>query len=175
MTLETKRLILRPFKKTDFEAFAEINANPQVMRYFPKPYTPEQTAKMMEIWAQKQSRYGYAFSAAEEKETGVLLGMVGLSRLEEGIPLAPCTEIGWRLAPTAWGKGYASEAAAAWLNHGLETLGLSEILSFAPKLNIPSQKVMGRIGMNRAAHLDFDHPAIPNDSPLRPMAVYSTR
>ena len=53
----------------------------------------------------------------------------GLSRLESGVPIAPCSEIGWRLTPSAWHKGYAAEAARAWLRYRFDTLGLTEILS----------------------------------------------
>lgn len=172
MKLETERLILRPFEDRDAEAFSNINADPKVMRYFPEPYSTEKTKKLLDVFADKQERYGYAFSAVERKEDGCLLGMNGLSPLERGAPFVPCTEIGWRLTPSAWGKGYATEAAKAWLTYGFETLNLPEILSYTPTLNTPSQQVMQRIGMERAQDLDFDHPDLADDSPLRSMVVY---
>ncbi|MBV1903395.1 MAG: GNAT family N-acetyltransferase [Marinosulfonomonas sp.] len=170
--IETSRLILRPFKKGDLEAFSKINANPDVMRYFPAPYDTGKTEKMLDGFEKKQRRFGYAFSAVERKSDGVLLGMAGLSRLEDGVPFAPCTEVGWRLTPEVWGKGYASEAALAWLEHGFTALGIDEIYSYTPRLNLPSEKVMQRIGMSRAAELDFDHPAIEDGHILKPMVVY---
>jgi RimJ/RimL family protein N-acetyltransferase len=172
MELETPRLILRPFADHDAAALCAINADPKVMRYFPAPYSAAETHKMLEVWADKQTRFGYAFSAVEHKGDGRLLGMAGLSRLESGAPIAPCTEIGWRLTPAAWGQGYATEAALVWLAHGFAALGLPAVLSFAPRPNLASQKVMRRIGMDRASELDFDHPALPEDSPLRAMVVY---
>lgn len=172
MQLETHRLILRPFAEQDIAEMAQLNADPQVMRFFPAPYTEEQTRAMIDIWATKLLDHGYAFSAVERKEDNKLLGMAGLSRLEKGAPIAPCTEIGWRFAADAWGQGFASEAARAWLDYGFKVLNLPEILSFAPKLNLPSLKVMERIGMHRCAELDFEHPIIPEGHDLRPMSVY---
>ncbi len=163
---------LRPFEDRDLDAFAAINADAQVMRYFLAPYGAAETRKMLDIWTDKEARFGYAFSAIERKTDGRLLGMAGLSRLESGAPIAPCTEIGWRRTPSVWGQGYASEAARAWLAQGFGALQLPEVLSFAPQLNQASQKVMQRIGMDRAPALDFDHPALPADSRLRPMVVY---
>jgi RimJ/RimL family protein N-acetyltransferase len=72
-------------------------------------------------------------------------------------------EIGWRLAPEYWGKGYATEAAEAWLAFGFETLGLDEIVSFAVAGNRRSTAVMERIGMKADPASDFDHPAIGDD------------
>lgn len=170
--IETSRLILRPFAQGDLAAFSAINADPDVMRFFPAPYNGERTARLLDSFTDKRHRFGYAFSAVERKSDGVLLGMAGLSRLADGAPFAPCTEIGWRLTPSVWGMGYASEAALAWLDHGFTALGIDEIYSYTPRLNLPSEKVMQRIGMRRAERLDFDHPAIPDGHALKPMVVY---
>lgn len=170
--IETDRLILRPFAARDRRTYAGISADPRVMRFFPAPYTAEQTDRILDTYAEKRVRFGYAFSAIERKADGALLGKAGLSRFEAEAPIAPCTEIGWRLTPSAWGQGYASEAARAWLAHGFGALGLDEILSFAPGANLPSLRVMQRIGMTRARGLDFDHPAIPPGHDLQAMTVY---
>ena len=88
------------------------------------------------------------------------------------MPIAPCSEIGWRLTPSAGRKGYATEAARAWLRYGFDTLGLTEILSYTPKLNLPSQRVMRRSDMQRAQDLDFDYPSLAEGNPLCTMVVY---
>ena len=172
MHLQTDRLILRPFEAGDLKPFSHINADPEVMRFFPAPQTSEETAQMLARWADKQTRYGYGFAAVETRHDKQLIGMAGLSRLEDGVPIAPCSEIGWRLTPSAWHKGYATEAARAWLAYGFDTLGLSEIFSFTPRLNLASQRVMQRIGMQHAQALDFEYPALPEGHALRPMVVY---
>jgi len=73
---------------------------------------------------------------------------------------------------SAWGQGYATEAARGWLDHGFRALGLAEIVSFAVVANARSRAVMERLGMRRDAAGDFDHPALPVDSPLRRHVLY---
>ncbi|MCO6382952.1 GNAT family N-acetyltransferase [Oceanicola sp. 502str15] len=170
--ITTDRLHLRPFEASDLPAFAAINADPQVMRYFPAPKTTAETEAMLARCAAKWQAEGMAFSAVTT-QGGQLIGMCGLNR-PEGIPLAPCVEIGWRFTPAAWGRGLATEAARAWLAWGWAQ-GQSEIVAFAPRLNLPSCALMARIGMKEAPSLAFDHPAIPEGNPLRPMHVARIR
>lgn len=172
MRLETERLILRPFVADDLEDFARMNRDPQVMRHFTAPYSRAQTRRMMERCEQKQRDDGYAFSAVIRKQDERFIGMAGLSRTLEINPLGPKTEIGWRFNRVAWNHGYASEAARAWLDYGFGGLGLEEIISYAPRPNLPSQRVMQRIGMQREEEMDFDHPTILEGNPLRRMVVY---
>ena len=91
------------------------------------------------------------------------------------MPFMPvgAVEIGWRLAPEFWGKGYASEAAHAWLDHAFEVLGLAEVVSFAVTTNRRSTAVMERIGMTADPDHDFDHPAVPDShAHLRRHSLY---
>jgi RimJ/RimL family protein N-acetyltransferase len=81
-------------------------------------------------------------------------------------------EIGWRLARQGWGKGYATEAARASLEHGFGKLGLSSIVSFAVTANMRSRRVMERIGMCRDPDGDFDHPDVPPGDPRRRHVFY---
>jgi RimJ/RimL family protein N-acetyltransferase len=83
-------------------------------------------------------------------------------------------EIGWRLHPTHWGNGYAAEAATASLDHGFAG-GLDAIVAFTAAGNVRSQAVMRRIGMVRDPAADFDHPALPAESPLRSHVLYRAR
>ena len=84
-------------------------------------------------------------------------------------------EIGWRLAPSWWGRGYASEAARAALRFGFERVGLDEIVAYTVPANLRSQAVMRRLGMRRDAGADFDHPNLPADHPLRRHVLYRLR
>ena len=79
----------------------------------------------------------------------------------------PAIEVGWRLAPDAWGHGYATEAAREAVRFGFEDAGLDEIVSFTVPGNVRSQRVMERIGMRRDPDADFEHPLIPAGHPLR--------
>ena len=109
---------------------------------------------------------GYGLFAVEVVGGEGFVGFVGLHAftLEEPspMPFAPGVEIGWRLARSAWGRGYASEAARSCLAFGFEEIGLDEIVSFTSVVNERSQQVMRRIGMERDAADDFDHPRGPS-------------
>jgi RimJ/RimL family protein N-acetyltransferase len=78
--------------------------------------------------------------------------------------------VGWRLARHAWHHGYATEAARAALTVAFDGVGLREIWSMTAVLNEPSQAVMRRLGLTEAAR--WDHPRIPEGSPLRPHVTY---
>ena len=98
--------------------------------------------------------------------SGECIGFVGLFDTEDlpGLPEGT-VEIGWRLAPEYWGHGYVTEAAEAWLAFGFETLGKSEIVSFAVAGNRRSTAVMKRLGMIADPENDFDHPHVPDTHP----------
>ena len=98
--------------------------------------------------------------------------MVGLHRVRAELPCAPAVEVEWRLHPDHWGHGYATEAAAASLRFGFDEAGLDEIIAFTTTLNTRSQAVMERIGMARDPGGDFDHPRLPEGSPLRRHVLY---
>ena len=170
--LKTDRLHLRPFAPEDLPAFAAMNADSEVMRYFPAAKSDAETAEMLDRCTEKWQADGMAFSAVTD-HAGSFLGMCGLNR-PVGLPVSPCVEIGWRFIPSAWGKGLASEAARAWLAWGWAQ-GVAEILAFTPTLNVPSRAVMARIGMAEAPDLAFAHPAIPEGHPLRTMYVARIR
>ncbi|WP_420412822.1 GNAT family N-acetyltransferase [Roseibium sp.] len=172
--LETDRLICRAWQDKDLDPFAEMCADPEVMRYFPEPLTRATTAALIDRAKAKQEREGFCFGPVETKADGEFLGFVGLSIpvYEKPLPFDPCVEIGWRLKRSAWGKGYASEAARAWLRFGFETIRLKEIVSFTSKTNLPSQKVMARIGMSRSKDDDFLHPMLEADHALAPHVLY---
>ena len=175
MQIETERLLLRPFEAGDAADLAAMNADPKVMRFFPAPLSPAESRARLDHWIAKQARFGYAFSAVLRRTDGAFLGMCGISRVEGGLPIAPCTEIGWRLIPEAWGQGIASEAARAWLRVGFETFDLPEIVAFTPEPNRPSAAVMARIGMRPAPDLGFGFPTIPPGDPLHRAVVYRLR
>ncbi|WP_067338394.1 GNAT family N-acetyltransferase [Stappia indica] len=170
--IETERLILRPWADEDREPFAALNGDPQVMRYFPSVLQRAESDAMVETARQRVLEDGFCFQPAAIKETGRFIGFVGLNRPRHALPFAPCVEVGWRLSRDAWGHGYASEAARAWLRFGFETLGLEEIVSFTTVTNTPSRRVMERIGMERDEAGDFDHPALDPEHPLVRHVLY---
>jgi RimJ/RimL family protein N-acetyltransferase len=172
--LETDRLNCRAWEGEDLEPFAEMCADPEVMRYFPAPMTRDMSEALINRAKAKQEADGFCFVPVETRKEGEFVGFVGLSipSYDKPLPFDPCVEIGWRLKRSAWGKGYASEAARAWLRFGFETIGLDEIVSFTSRINLPSQKVMERIGMTRDPSDDFLHPMLATDHTLAPHVLY---
>lgn len=152
--------------------FAAMNADPEVMRYFPATLTEEQTRAGVESWRTQFTERGWCNWAAELKHSGEFIGFVGLSVPRRQLPFSPCVEVGWRLARRFWGNGYATEGARACLALGFERLGLAEIVSFTTLGNLPSRAVMERIGMHNTGR-DFEHPAVPEGSPLRRHCLYA--
>jgi RimJ/RimL family protein N-acetyltransferase len=171
-TLETPRLLLRPWRASDREPFARLNADPHVMEFFPALLTPAETyAAMDRIEAHHQS-HGFGLLAAELRTTGEFIGYLGLAVPNFETAFTPCVEIGWRLAVEHWGHGYATEGAQALMHHAFATLMLSEVVSFTVPANLRSRRVMEKLGMTRNPAEDFDHPRIPEGHPLRRHVLY---
>ena len=172
MRLQTDRLILRRFLPEDTDAMVAINADPVVMECFPSTMPGEATLAHLERVNSHWDKNSFGLFAVVIRRTGQMIGFTGLSIPPYETPAAPCVEIGWRMTPTAWGNGYATEAATACLNWGFDELGLSEIVSFTFEGNVRSRKVMERLGMKRNTQDDFDHVKLPADSPLLRHVMY---
>jgi RimJ/RimL family protein N-acetyltransferase len=170
---ETDRLILRAFRETDRDPWAAMNADPEVMRHFPATLSRAEADGVMDRVNEKIADTGVGFWALERKADGCFLGFAGLNRIgHENLPIYGEWEVGWRLARHAWGQGYASEAGAFALDHGFQAMGLRRILAYTACTNSLSERVMQRLGMERRADMDFEHPAVPVGSPVRPHIVY---
>jgi RimJ/RimL family protein N-acetyltransferase len=161
--------VLRPFEDVDRAPFFELNTHPLVVESLGSSPTRAESDDMIEHYSAEMVREGWGLWAVGEARDGgaAFVGMVGLHRVREELPCAPAVEIGWRLHPDFWGHGYATEAAAAALRFGFEEAGLTEIVAFTTTLNTRSQTVMARLGMTHDEGGDFDHPSVPEGSPLR--------
>lgn len=168
---DTPRLAFRVWQDRHRAPFAAMNADPDVMRYFPALLSPEQTNAGIDVWLGQFHEQGWSNWAVERRDSGRFIGFIGLSVPRRPLPFSPCVEIGWRLERAAWGHGYATEGARACLRVGFEQLGLEEIVSFATLTNRPSIAVMNRIGL-RHADADFEHPAMQAGHPLRRHCLY---
>lgn len=164
--IRTERLVLRNWEERDRPLFHHINSDDRVMEFFPFRRDRAQSDAKMDELRDAIERDGFGFAPAEIAATGECIGFVGIVRTDH-LPFLPqgTVEIGWRLAPEYWGRGYVSEAARAWLAFGFETLGLDEIVSFAVAANLRSSAVMERIGMKAEPSSDFDHPGVPDSHP----------
>ncbi len=170
--IETPRLVLRPFTDTDRTPFAELNTHPLVVESLGSSPSRAESDAMVDRYHAEMIRQGWGFWAVEEAGGAPFVGMVGLHRVNASLPFAPAVEVGWRLHPDHWGQGYATEAAAASLGFGFDEAGLAEIVAFTTTHNTRSQAVMERIGMVRDPGADFDHPRLPEGSPLRRHVLY---
>lgn len=170
--LLTDRLLLRQWRESDRATWAALNADPEVMAHFPAPLTRAQSDAFVTWAAEHIRRHGWGLWAVEVRASGEFIGDIGLMEVTFDAPFAPAVEIGWRLAKEAWGHGYATEGAQAALAHGFRELGLDEIVSFTTTTNVPSQRVMQRIGMRHDASGDFEHPRIQRGDRLCRHVLY---
>jgi RimJ/RimL family protein N-acetyltransferase len=173
--LRTERLVLRGWLEEDVAPFAEMNADPAVMEHFPARHTPEQSAKFMTTIAGDLERDGFGLWAVEVPGETPFAGFVGLMRVDADMPFAPTVEAGWRLRRETWGRGFASEAAAAALRFGFEQLGLDEIVAYTAAGNGRSRRVMQRLAMSHDPGEDFLHPRIAPEHPLAAHVLYRRR
>jgi RimJ/RimL family protein N-acetyltransferase len=165
--ITTARLVLRPFTDVDRVPFFELNTHPLVVESLGTAPTREESDAMIERSLDEMARESWGFWAVEVTGGAPFVGMVGLHRIPPRIPCAPAVEVGWRLHPDHWRRGYATEAATASLSAGFERSGAEEIVAYTATLNTRSQAVMARLAMVRDPADDFDHPHVPEDSPLR--------
>lgn len=157
--IETERLRLRQWRDDDLDAWAEMGRDPEVMHHFPALLGRDAAAAGMERARAGIERDGYGFWAVEVKGVAPFIGFCGIKAVPADMPFAPAIEVGWRLARTHWGRGYATEGGRASLEHGWRELGLAEIVAFLLPDNRASAAVCERLGMSRDPADDFDHPA----------------
>jgi RimJ/RimL family protein N-acetyltransferase len=172
--IRTERLLLRPWRESDLETFAEMNADRRVMEFFPATMSRDESdAGAARIRAHFEAQ-GFGLWAVELPDRAPFIGFTGLATPRFEAHFTPCVEIGWRLSFAFWGFGYATEAARAALTFGFDGLGLREIVSFTAISNVRSRHVMEKIGMKRDLAGDFDHPLVPEGHPHRPHVLYRT-
>jgi RimJ/RimL family protein N-acetyltransferase len=171
--ISTERLVLRRWRPEDREPYAAMMADPDVGYWLGATQTREAAHTSIDRFEEELGKAGYGFFAMETRIDGSFVGAATLRPIYPNLPVPPGHEIGWRLARSAWGNGYASEAARALLAFGFKDLSLTEIIAFTAESNIRSRAVMDRIGMRRDAARDFNHPALAEDHPLLRHVVYS--
>jgi len=168
--IRTERLIMRRWRDSDREPFAELNGDAETMRFFPWTLDRAASDAFVSRIEERFEQQGYGLWALELTGSGRFIGYTGLNPMPDGVPGAGGMEVGWRLRKDAWHHGYATEAAQAALGVAFNGGGLDEIWSMTAILNEPSQAVMRRIGMTRYGF--FEHPSVPEGSPLRAHVVY---
>jgi RimJ/RimL family protein N-acetyltransferase len=162
--------MLRQWKESDFEPFAEMNSDPEVMRYFLAPMTRSESLDTFSRIREEIAQRGWGVWAVEVD--GIFAGMVGLHVPEWQLPFSPCVEVLWRLRKEFWGRGIAHESANQVIDHGFSRADLDEIVSFTTPPNLKSIRLMERLGFERDHQGDFDHPAVPVGHYLRRHVLY---
>ncbi|MFE8991973.1 GNAT family N-acetyltransferase [Streptomyces collinus] len=155
--LRTERLRLRQWSEADLDAIAEMDADPDVMRYIGdgSTGTRERTAAALGRVRAAWDERGHGLFAAEETATGELVGWVGLAVPAFLPEIMPAVEIGWRLRRRSWGRGYATEAAREVLAFAFgeaeakaeADTRLERLVSICHVDNHASLRVMTKLGM----------------------------
>jgi RimJ/RimL family protein N-acetyltransferase len=159
-TLTTTRLLLRSWLATDLAPFAALNADRETMRFMPRCLEAGESAALAAAAQAELERRGFGLWALALRESAQFIGYVGLS-----VP-------SFTAQRDQWGHGYATEAARACLHFAFATLQVPEVVSFTVPDNLRSRRVMERLGMQRCAGEDFEHPRLPPGHPLRPHVLY---
>ena len=149
---ETERLVLRRFRPEDAEAFAALNADPEVMRYIGEgaPLSRAASDELLARIAGHWRSHGYGlWCVAERDRPERCLGFAGLAVPAFLPEVLPAVEVGWRLARDAWGRGYATEAARASIDVAFGSLGLASVISIVAEGNDRSARVAEKLGMHR--------------------------
>jgi RimJ/RimL family protein N-acetyltransferase len=169
VTLTTERLVLRPWRDSDREPFASMNADPVVMEHFPSTLTREQSDGLVDRIKQRMTDQGWGLWAVEVPGEAEFVGFVGLNPGDDALG-RPCVEVGWRLDASHWGHGYAPEGARAAVAYAFDRAGLDEVVSFTTPNNLRSQRVMQKVGLTLVG--EFDHGGLAEGHPLRRHVLY---
>ena len=169
----SSRLGFRNWNAEDLEAMSAISADPEVMEFFSRPATKEETKAFIERMQSQFAQYGYCYFAVDKLDNGELIGFIGLMQQTYPADFTPCVDIGWRLKRSAWNQGYATEGAHRCLEYAFDQLHLDTIYSTAPMVNLKSQHIMHKIGMQKSG--EFIHPRLAGDQRLEKCVLYITR
>ena len=145
-TIETERLVMRPFRESDVDDYLAMMSSPPVRRWLfvPDSFGRYDAWAQMAMWLGQWDLRGTGQWALEEKATGAFVGRTGTHRPERHD--WPGTEVGWTLHPDHVGKGYATEAGARSVDYAFEVNGVDEVFSCILPDNDRSAAVARRLG-----------------------------
>lgn len=154
LCLETSRLRLRCPSEADRASFAALNAHPEVMKDLGGSISRDESDRKLDHYSTTFSQYGYGRWMIENRD-GNFIGYAGVMPSHAEHPLGVHDEVGWRLIRSAWGNGYATEAAQAALDDVFARVGLTEVVAYTSPDNSKSQAVMVRLNLIRDSSRDF--------------------
>ncbi len=168
---ESQRLYFKKFDQSIQDELIAMNRDSQVMEFFPKTLTREESLSFYERVQDHYRDFGYGLYSVFLKEGHDFIGFIGLLNVNNQFKIYPAVEIGWRLKKEYWQKGYAKEGALKTLDYGFNQLGLRQIYSFTAQLNERSQGLMKALKMEKI--MDFKHPYV--EGPLEDHVLYRMR
>ncbi|AUC15144.1 GNAT family N-acetyltransferase [Tenacibaculum sp. SZ-18] len=166
----SERLGFRKWELEDVETLHELNSNEKVMQYFPSIQTKNQSVAFIERMRKQFEQNMYCYFAVEIIESKEFIGFIGISEQTYETDFNPSVDIGWRVLPKYWGKGYATEGAKQCLYYAFNIIKLKKIVSVAPVVNTPSITVMKKIGMQKVK--SFHHPLLKDFPKLEECVLY---
>ena len=172
MQLLTQRLILRSWRDSDRQPFADMSEDADVMEYLRPLATRDACDAWIDFQIDHQSAHGFCLWALASRASGIFMGAAGLLHVRFAARFTPAVEVGWRLARPFWGRGLAVEAARAALQFGFEEISLTQLVAHASVRNDRSRRLMAKLGMSHDCTEDFDRPGIPEGNPLRRHVLY---
>jgi ribosomal-protein-alanine N-acetyltransferase len=170
---ESSRLGFRSWKEEDLIPFAQLNADPEAMQFFPSLLSKEESDAAVARYQQEIDEKGAGLWAVELKSMHEFIGFIGFHEATFESAFTPCMEIGWRLDKKYWNQGLATEGALKCFEFAKNFLPFSDIYSFTAVINKRSERVMQKIGMKKEG--EFDHPRVPQQSPLRRHVLYKIK
>ena len=170
--IETDRLLLRDWREEDLPSLLAICSDPRVMATIGPLQNEVEVRAAITRQQEHQKAHGYCYWAMELRAEAAVIGFCGLEFQDIAMPIAGLTDIGWRLAHRRWGQGYAREAAEASLAWAWSMTCLSQVVAITTAANTRSWGLMERLGMTRYPDEDFDHPGVPDASPLKRHILY---
>lgn len=165
------RLGFRNWKSTDIDALNELNNNSEVMQFFPELKTESENIEFIERMQSMFKKKGYCYFVVELIETREFIGFIGLAYQDYISDFTPATDIGWRLLPKFWNKGYATEGAERVIKFAKNDLNLTQIISVAPVINVNSIGIMKKIGLTH--QYNFLHSELKDYKSIQQCSLYS--
>jgi len=169
----SERLGFRNWIDSDTPKMIDISSDPYVMQFFPAIATKIQTVEFIDRMKLMYIEKGYCYFAVDQLKDESFIGFIGLCYQTYESQFTPSVDIGWRLNKQYWNNGLATEGAKKCLDYGFDKLGLKNIISTTPKINIKSIRVMGKIGMAKLA--EFKHPGLKSDKRLEDCVCYEIK
>jgi RimJ/RimL family protein N-acetyltransferase len=154
LIVETARLRLREFTGADLDELAEMIADPEQMRFYPRPRSRREASEWLTRNESFYSKHGYGFWRVEDRATSAFLGYCGIRPLD--LDGRRVTEIGWHTKKTAWNRGIATEAAGAVRDLAVTRLQETQLVALVPPANLASRRVAEKIGMRETGSTELE-------------------